>query len=134
MSCRSSRQTTTELREKEVNNDIQVERGIVEVHDTVREIETVTVVLNADGTERSRTTEKSKEHLRGRTTTNEKARVLESTVQCESRKEDKQTVAAPPGGSPIKPYLWGTLAGIVLTTAAIVVTKLRKTIKKWHER
>ncbi|MCQ2298718.1 MAG: hypothetical protein MJZ81_01135 [Bacteroidales bacterium] len=122
------------MREKEASHDIMVELGTERVHDTVREIETVTVVLNADGTERSRTTEKSKEHLRGRTTTNEKARVLESTVQCEARKEDKQTVAAPPGGSPIKPYLWGTLAGIVLTTAAIVVTRLRKTIKKWHER
>ncbi|MBQ0159426.1 MAG: hypothetical protein KBT28_02215 [Bacteroidales bacterium] len=122
------------MREKEASHDIMVELGTERVHDTVREIETVTVVLNADGTEHSRTTEKSKEHLRGRTTTNEKARVLESTVQCEARKEDKQTVAAPPGGSPIKPYLWGTLAGIVLTTAAIVVTKLRKTIKKWHER
>lgn len=52
-----------------------VELGTERVHDTVREIEAVTVVLNADGTERSRTTEKSKEHLRGRTTTNEKARV-----------------------------------------------------------
>lgn len=124
MSCRSSRQTTTEQIEKEANNDVLVELGSLVVHDTVRETQTVTIVLNADSTERSRTTEKNREHLRSSAATDEKARILESTVQSEARKEEIQSVAARPSGSPVKPFLWGGLAGAIITT--IIYLKTRK--------
>ena len=124
MSCRSSRQTTTEQIEKEVTHDAVVELGKVVVHDTVRETQTVTIVLNADSTERSRTTEKNREHLRSSAATDEKARILESTVQSEARKEEIQSVAARPSGSPVKPFLWGGLAGAIITT--IIYLKTRK--------
>ena len=123
-SCRSSRQTTTEQIEKEVTHDAVVELGSLVVHDTVRETQTVTIVLNADSTERSRTTEKNREHLRSSAATDEKARILESTVQSEARKEEIQSVAARPSGSPVKPFLWGALAGAIITT--IIYLKTRK--------
>lgn len=132
MSCRSSRQTTTEQIEKEANNDVLVELGSLVVHDTVRETQTVTIVLNADSTERSRTTEKSHEHLRSSAATDEKARILESTVQSEARKEEKQTVAERPRGNPTKAFLWGALAGAIITS--IIYLKTRKKIKTWQER
>lgn len=101
-----------------------VELGTVVVHDTVRETQTVTIVLNADSTERSRTTEKNREHLRSSAATDEKARILESKVQSEARKEEIQSVAARPSGSPVKPFLWGGLAGAIITT--IIYLKTRK--------
>ena len=132
MSCRSSRQTTTEQIEKEVTHDAVVELGKVVVHDTVRETQTVTIVLNADSTERSRTTEKNREHLRSSAATDEKARILESSVQSEARKEEKQTVAEMPRGNPTKAFLWGALAGAIITS--IIYLKTRKKIKTWQER
>ena len=125
-SCRSSRQMTTEQTRTEVVHDTLVDVRIVVVHDTVRETQTVTVVLNADSTERSRTTEKTSEHLRSTVASAEEKSVLESTVQSEERTEDKQTVIEQPKSNPIKPFLWGTLTGIVLTIAAIIFVKLRK--------
>lgn len=107
-------------------HDTLVDVRTVVVHDTVRETQTVTVVLNADSTERSRTTEKTREHLRSSVATAEEKNVLESSVQSEERTEDKQTVVEQPRRNTIKPFLWGTLAGIVLTTAAIIFVRLRK--------
>ncbi len=86
----------------------------VVVHDTVRETQTVTVVLNADSTERSRTTEKTREHLRSSVATAEEKSVLESAVQSEDRTEDKQTVVEQPKAKPWKSYLWVALAGAVV--------------------
>ena len=80
----------------------------VVVHDTVRETQTVTVVLNADSTERSRTTEKTREHLRSSVATAEEKSVLESSVQSEERTEDKETVVEQSKDGPIKPFLWGS--------------------------
>ena len=126
MSCRSSRTMTKEQTRTEVLHDTLVDVRTVVVHDTVRETQTVTVVLNADSTERSRTTEKTREHLRSSVATAEEKSVLESSVQSEERTEDKQTVVEQPKRNPIKSFLWGTLAGIVLTTAAIIFVRLRK--------
>lgn len=125
-SCRSSRQMTTEQTRTEVVHDTLVDVRTIMVHDTVRETQTVTVVLNADSTERSRTTEKTSEHLRSTVASAEEKSVLESTVQSEERTEDKQTVIEQPKSNPIKPFLWGTLTGIVLIIAAIIFVKLRK--------
>ena len=47
---------TKEQTRTEVLHDTLVDVRTVVVHDTVRETQTVTVVLNADSTERSRTT------------------------------------------------------------------------------
>ena len=105
---------------------MRVDGRTVVVHDTVRETQTVTVVLNADSTERSRTTEKTSEHLRSSVTTAEEKSVLESAVQSEEHTKDKQTVTEKGKGNPIKPFLWGTLTGIVMTTAAIIFVRLRK--------
>lgn len=109
-----------------MQHDSLVDVRTVVVHDTVRETQTVTVILNADSTERSRTTEKTREHLRSSVATAEEKSVLESTVQSEERTEDKQTVVEQPKRNPVKPFLWGLLAGIVLTIAAIIFVKLRK--------
>ncbi len=126
MSCRSSRTMTKEQIRTEVLHDTLVDVRTVVVHDTVRETQTVTVVLNADSTERSRTTEKTHEHLRSTVATAEEKSVLESTVQSEEHTEDKQTVIEQPKRNPIRPFLWGALAGIVLTIAAIIFVRLRK--------
>ena len=107
-------------------HDTLVDVRTVVVHDTVRETQTVTVVLNADSTERSRTTEKTREHLRSSVATAEEKSVLESSVQSEERTEDKETVVEQSKRNPIKPFLWGTLAGILLTTAVIIFVRLRK--------
>ena len=109
-----------------MQHDSLVDVRTVVVHDTVRETQTVTVILNADSTERSRTTEKTREHLRSSVATAEEKSVLESTVQSEERTEDKQTVVEQPKRNPVKPFLRGLLAGIVLTIAAIIFVKLRK--------
>ena len=107
-------------------HDTLVDVRTVVVHDTVRETQTVTVVLNADSTERSRTTEKTREHLRSSVATAEEKSVLESSVQSEERTEDKETVVEQSKRNPIKPFFWGTQAGIVLTIAAIIFVRLRK--------
>lgn len=111
-------------------HDTLVDVRTVVVHDTVRETQTVTVVLNADSTERSRTTEKTREHLRSSVATAEEKSVLESSVQSEERTEDKETVVEQPKHNPIKPFLWGALAGIVLTTIIIIFVKARKWFKR----
>ena len=121
---------TKEQTRTEVQHDSLVDVRTVVVHDTVRETQTVTVVLNADSTERSRTTEKTREHLRSSVATAEEKSVLESSVQSEERTEDKQTVVEQPKRNPIKPFLWGTLAGIVLTTIIIIFVKARKWFKR----
>lgn len=109
-----------------MKHDTMVEMGSMVVHDTLRETQTVTIVLNADSTERSRTTEKSKELIRNSATTKEKKTVQEGMVQTEEKREEKQTVVEQPKRNPIKPFLWGTLAGILLTTAVIIFVRLRK--------
>ena len=116
---------TTERTRTEVVHDTLVDVRTVVVYDTLRETQTVTVVLNADSTERSRTTEKTREHLRSSVATTEEKSVLESAVQSEEHTEDKQTVIEQTKSNPIKPFLWGALAGIVLTIAAIIFVKLR---------
>ena len=126
MSCRSSRTMTKEQIRTEVVHDTLVDVRTVVVHDTVRETQTVTVVLNADSTERSRATEKTREHLRSSVATAEEKSVLESAVQSEERTEDKETVVEQPKRNPIKPFLWGVLTGLVLTTASIIFVRLRK--------
>lgn len=98
---------TTEQTRTEARHDTLVDVRTVVVHDTVRETQTVTVVLNADSTERSRTTEKTHEHLRSTVATAEEKSVLESTVQSEEHTEDKQTVIEQPKRNPIRPFLWG---------------------------
>ena len=110
----------------EVQHDTLEDVRTVVVHDTVRETQTVTVVLNADSTERSRTTEKTREHLRSSVATVEEKSVLESAVQSEERAEDKETVVEQPKRNPISPFLWGSLTGIILTIAAIIFVRLRK--------
>ncbi len=117
---------TKEQIRTEVVHDTLVDVRTVVVHDTVRETQTVTVVLNADSTERSRTTEKTREHLRSSVATAEEKSVLESAVQSEERTEDKETVVEQPKRNPIKPFLWGVLTGLVLTTASIILVRLRK--------
>ena len=92
----------------EVQHDTLEDVRTVVVHDTVRETQTVTVVLNADSTERSRTTEKTREHLRSSVATAEEKSVLESSVQSEERTEDKETVVEQSKDGPIKPFLWGS--------------------------
>lgn len=114
-----------------MKHDTMVEMGSMVVHDTLRETQTVTIVLNADSTERSRTTEKSKEHIRNSATTKEKKTVQEGMVQTEEKREEKQAVDAQRGGCGIKAFACGLLAGIGI--CAIVVVKKKKK-KQWHEQ
>lgn len=97
------------------------------VHDTVRE--TTVVQLNADGDTTRKETER--EHITDRTRQQRNESVREAAHQESHEKEStnnkKETVVEQPKKCwPIKPFLWGTLAGIVLTTAAIIFVRLRK--------
>ena len=126
MSCRSSRTMTKEQTRTEVLHDTLVDVRTVVVHDTVRETQTVTVVLNADSTERSRTTEKTHEHLRSSVATAEEKSVLESSVQSEERTEDKETVVEQSKDGPIKPFLWGSAMCIGIIGIIRVIRIMKK--------
>ena len=92
----------------------------------MRETQTVTVVLNADSTERSRTTEKTREHLRSSVATAEEKSVQESSVQSEERTEDKETVVEQSKDGPIKPFLWGS----AMCVGVIGIIRVVKIMKK----
>ena len=125
-SCRSSREMAREQTRTEVQHDTLEDVRTVVVHDTVRETQTVTVVLNADSTERSRTTEKTREHLRSSVATAEEKSVLESSVQSEERTEDKETVVEQSKDGPIKPFLWGSAMCIGIIGIIRVVKIMKK--------
>ena len=110
----------------EVQHDTLEDVRTVVVHDTVCETQTVTVVLNADSTERSRTTEKTREHLRSSVATAEEKSVLESSVQSEERTEDKETVVEQSKDGPIKPFLWGSAMCIGIIGIIRVVKIMKK--------
>lgn len=133
MSCRSSRQMTeqkTTERQTDSTGDTLVvyihTTDTLMVHDTVRE--TTIVQLNADG-DTTRKDTKS-EHITDRTRQQKAENVREVSHQESHEKEatsdQKKTVIEQPKSNLIKPFVWGTLTGIVLTIAAIIFVKLRK--------
>lgn len=133
MSCRSSKQMTeqkTTERQTDSTGDTLVvyihTTDTLIVHDTVRE--TTIVQLNADG-DTTRKDTKS-EHITDRTRQQKTENVREVSHQESHEKEatndKKETVVEQAKSSPIKPFLWGSLTGILLTIAAIIFVRLRK--------
>ena len=134
MSCRSSKQMTeqkTTERQTDTTGDTLVvyihTTDTLIVHDTVRE--TTVVQLNADG-DTTRKDTKS-EHITDRTRQQKTENVREVSHQESHEKEatddKKETVVEKaPKTCPIKPFLWGSLTGIILTMAAIIFVRLRK--------
>jgi len=132
-SCRSSR-TIQEQRTAERLSDAKGDTLLVYVnttdtlivHDTVRE--TVTVTLNAEGDTTRKDT--SREHVTDRTRQQRNESLHEATHQesheREATDDKKEKVVEQPKQNPLKPFLWGALAGIVLTVGGIIFVKLRK--------
>lgn len=133
MSCRSSKQTLQQRQTERVADTVRETVFVcdtvaetVAVYDTIREI--TTIQLNADGDTMSRTTEREhvSDRTRGRASASHQTATSQRSHEEESTSDEKQTVVEQPKAKPIKPFLWGTLTGIVLTIAAIIFVKLRK--------
>lgn len=125
-----SEQRTTE-RQVDTKGDTLVvyihDTNTLIVHDTV--LKTIVVQLNADGDTTRKDTEQV--HITDRTRQQRNESVREATHQENHEKEatdDKKekVVEQPKKSCPIKPFLWGVLTGIVLTTAVIIFVRLRK--------
>lgn len=136
MSCRSSRPTVEQTKTERVSDTVyKTEYVFVHdtttktVHDTVRE--TTTVFIGPEGDTTRKDTER--EHITDRSRDQRNEIVREATHQESHEKEatddKKETVVEKaPKTCPIKPFLWGVLTGIVITTiaAAIIFVRLRK--------
>lgn len=133
MSCRSSSQTQRQLQTERVVDTLVVKEYVIvhdtttnTVHDTVRE--TTTVYLDANGDTTRKDT--NRERVTDRTIQQKNESVREATRQesheKEAARDEKKTVIEQPKSTPIKPFLWGTLTGIVLTISAVIFVKLRK--------
>lgn len=133
MSCRSSK-PTVEQTKTERGSDTVYKTEYVFVHDTTTKTvydtvrETTTVFIGPEGDTTRKDTER--EHITDRSRDQRNEIVREATHQESHEKETtsdkKETVVEQPKRKGIKPYLWGALAGIVLTTAVIIFERLRK--------
>ena len=112
--------------QKEVVHDTIVDVRSVTIYDTLRETQTITIVLASDSAERSRTTERIREHLRSSVATTEEKSVLESEVLSVERTEDIQTTGGQEKPRGWKWFLFGFGLGTVLTTAVFIFIRIRK--------
>lgn len=121
---RTAQRVADTVRELVTVLDTVAER--VTVFDTVRE--RTTILLDAGGD--TVRTDTEREHVSDRTRERASANLqtVASTSSHEEEREDlgRETVIEQPEQTPLKPFLYGMLAGIVATLAVSIFVKLRK--------